>query len=175
MTIGSAGRGGKRLAAGELVDGRFHVIELAGSGGMGEVYRATDTATGEVVALKVMTEEAGFDPRFLREAELLRALDHAGIVGHVGHGVGPRGVAYIAMRWAAGETLERRLERGPLDADATVLLARALASTLAYAHARGVVHRDLKPSNVMLRGGRLDAPVLLDFGVARGGKAGPTL
>ncbi|WP_437968610.1 AAA family ATPase [Sorangium sp. So ce260] len=150
--------------------GRFVLEAHAGTGGMGDVYRARDLRRGDHVAVKLLREVCSADaPRFLREARLLEGLEHPRIVRHVAHGSLPSGALYLAMEWLEGEDLSRRLARGPLGVDESVEIVRCAAEALGAAHARGVVHRDLKPSNVFLVG---DAPHdvrLLDFGVAWAG------
>ena len=161
---------------GTVVAERFEIERHVTSGGMGAVYRARDLHTGLAVALKVMlppesTRElpALIDERerFEREARALSELRHPGIVRYVDHGLTSGGEPYLAMEWLEGEDLGRRLSRAPLRALESVQLACTLASTLAPAHARGVIHRDLKPSNLFLPGGDLARVRVLDFGVAR--------
>ncbi len=153
---------------GRTLDGRYLVGPLAGEGGMGAVYRATDSTTGAPVALKVITAaHVGSIERFEREIDVLASLDHSGIVRYVGHGRTHDGWPFLAMEWMDGEDLEMRLERGPLGVDDAIALISLAARALAEIHARGIVHRDLKPSNVFLRDGALDRPVLIDFGIAR--------
>jgi tetratricopeptide (TPR) repeat protein len=157
---------------GELVDGRFEIEQLVGSGGMGEIYRAVDRRDGGRVALKVRhlgaaSDRAVLDARFVLEAEILAGLRHPGIVAHVAHGHTAAGAPYLAMEWLEGEDLASRLERGPLPAPEAERLGRHVAEALAVAHARGIVHRDVKPANLLLEGGRIDGVKILDFGVAR--------
>jgi len=99
------------MQQGEVVAGRFEIEWLAGTGGMGTVYRALDRRTGAHVALKLLND-IGNAPRFLREAKVLSRLRHPGVVAHVAHG--EEAPAFIAMEWLEGEDLGRRLERGPL-------------------------------------------------------------
>ena len=147
---------------------RFAPTRLAGEGGMGRVYEALDLESGRRVALKIITAR---DPislaRFADEVAILEALRHPAIVGHVAHGVSRDGRPYLAMDWLAGETLSARLGRGRLSANDTLAVGRRIADALAASHAHGIVHRDLKPGNILLVHGRLDAAVLIDFGVAR--------
>src|SRR5262249_1059212 len=104
----------------DVVDARFEIESVAGSGGMGTVYRALDLQTNEHVALKVMT--SGRDAaRFVREAELLSTLAHPSIVKHVAHGTDADRI-YIAMEWLEGEDLSARLAGDPIDAHASVTL-----------------------------------------------------
>jgi tetratricopeptide (TPR) repeat protein len=158
------------MHAGDRIAGRFLLEGRAGSGGMGDVYRARDEATGAIVALKLVRGGASAQ-RFRREAEILAGLEHASIVRYVAHGLDP---SYLAMEWLDGEDLTARLMRGAVTAREAVDLVRRVADGLATAHAAGVVHRDLKPSNVFLRAARIDAPVIIDFGVARSSEAPTT-
>ncbi|WP_437497385.1 protein kinase domain-containing protein [Sorangium sp. So ce1099] len=153
------------MREGTLVAGRFEVHRLAASGGMGMVYRATDQLTGRPVALKVAPAELA--ARFRREARLLEAVQHPLIVQHIAHGTSDDGALWLAMEWLDGATLGERLEEGALPVADALLVAHQIAEALAAVHALGITHRDLKPSNVLLRDGRVDGVVLLDFGVAR--------
>ena len=153
------------LKAEDVFADRFVVERLAGTGGMGRVYRALDRVSGEPVALKVMLDPGGSE-RFLREAKLLAELRHPGIVRYVAHGETPEGETYIAMEWLEGETLSARLKREPLSAVEALALVSQLAEALSVTHARGIVHRDIKPANVILVDQRIDRVKLLDFGIA---------
>ena len=147
--------------------GSYEVVERLGAGGMGEVYRARDTRLGRMVAIKAL--RSGADPELLhrleREARAASTLNHANIVhiydvGEVA-GRGP----YVVMELVEGETLRRRLRRGPLPLAEALDLAAQLADGLAKAHRAGIVHRDLKPENVMVTpDGVLK---ILDFGLAK--------
>jgi serine/threonine protein kinase len=133
------------LAAGSTIAGRFTVHSLAGRGGMGAVYRATDEESGQVVALKVLHADmpAAITTRFIHEAQILSELRHPGIVQHVAHGrmVNGDGEPYLAMAWLEGEDLSVRLTRSGLTATESVTLIRATAAALSVAHRRGIVHR----------------------------------
>src|SRR5262245_31256450 len=156
------------MESGDLVDKRFHISHRAGAGGMGEVHKALDQATGAPVAVKALTGRRGDDRgRFAREARILSELDHPGIVRYIAHGALPSGEPYLAMEWLDGEDLSARLSRGRLSASDSVALATRVAEALGFAHARGVVHRDLKPSNIFLLDGKLETIKLLDFGIAQ--------
>ena len=149
------------------VAGRFELGDLLGSGGVAEVWRARDAVTGRQVALKQLLPQFATDRptcrRFLREAEVVRRLDHPGIV-QVREAGESDGRPYLIMDLIAGEDLRRRLDReGALSHDDSWGIALAVAEALSHAHARGVVHRDVKPQNVLLGG---DAVKLTDFGMA---------
>ncbi|WP_441288249.1 protein kinase domain-containing protein [Sorangium sp. KYC3313] len=153
---------------GRLLAGRFELVELAGTGGMGTVYRTVDRASGDVVAVKLLGDlDAQAAARFGHEARALASLDHPHVVRYVTHGVAPTGEPYLAMEWLSGESLSARLSRRPLDVEESVALVRAVADALGAAHARGIVHRDIKPSNLFLPGGAADRVKVLDFGIAR--------
>ncbi|HVZ75247.1 MAG TPA: protein kinase, partial [Polyangia bacterium] len=152
---------------GRTVAGRFELQHLAGSGGMGAVYRARDLLDGETVAVKILTgRELREAERFDLEAAILADLGHPAIVRYIAHGV--EGTDhFIAMEWLDGEDLATRLDRQPLAVADTVALARRAAEALAYAHKRGIVHRDIKPENLFLPGRSIVRLKVLDFGIAR--------
>jgi Tol biopolymer transport system component len=147
--------------------GPYEIVNLVGAGGMGEVYRARDTRLDRTVAVKVLTDRAADDPgrreRFQREARAVASLSHPSICAlyDVGH---DDGVDFLVMEFLEGETLDRRLARGPMPLDETLRNGAALADALHHAHQRGFVHRDVKPANVMLTP---TGPKLLDFGLAK--------
>lgn len=158
------------LTAGSVFASRFEIERLAGTGGMGSVYRAVDQLTLRWVALKIIhahSSNPGDATRFIREAELLSELRHPGIVSYVAHGVTPQGQRFLAMEWLEGEDLAQRLLRGPLGLTDTRTLLYRVAESLAFAHQRGILHRDLKPTNLFLPGKDLEQVKILDFGIAR--------
>jgi len=146
----------------------YHITAALGAGGMGEVYRATDTKLGRDVAIKVLPAEMAASPerleRFRREAKALAALDHPGIV--TVHSVEEAdGVHFLTMQLVEGQPLDRLIPEGGLPVGRILDIATALAGALAAAHDKGIVHRDLKPANVMVTGeGRVK---VLDFGLAK--------
>ena len=151
--------------------GPFEIVELAGRGGMGEVYRARDTRLDRSVAIKFLTPDLADNPkgreRFEREARAISKLAHPHICTllDIGSGI-VRGVdaRYLVMEFVEGETLAARLRRGPLPAAEAIATGAQIADALAAAHAVGVIHRDLKPGNIMLT---RSGAKLLDFGLAR--------
>jgi hypothetical protein len=151
-----------------ILDGRYELGELLGSGGVAEVWRGRDTATGAPVAIKRLLPQLASDRqvrrRFLREGEIAGRLDHPNIVRLLGTGENG-GRPFLVMELVDGEDLGRRLERrGRLPPEESFAIAHAVADALAHAHARGVVHRDVKPQNVLLAGADVK---LVDFGLAR--------
>ncbi|HTL35054.1 MAG TPA: protein kinase [Kofleriaceae bacterium] len=157
------------LHPGTVVGNRFEIEHLAGKGGMGAVYRARDRKTGDVVALKVVHDEAPNDhhERLVREARVLAELQHPSIVRYLAFGATDRGWPYLAMEWLEGEDLAMQLRADGLDASDAIVLATRVAEALGAAHERGIVHRDIKPSNLFLVGSDPARVKVLDFGVAR--------
>jgi tetratricopeptide (TPR) repeat protein len=157
------------MVPGEVVIDRFEIEYVAGSGGMGTVYRANDRTTGEPVALKILRGDATAEgvTRFAREARLLAGMRHPGIVRYIADGQTAEGSLFLAMEWLEGETLAERITRVGLSATESIDLARRVAEALGAAHERGVVHRDVKPSNLFLPHRDLERVKVLDFGVAR--------
>ena len=150
------------------MSGRFADLQPVSRGGTGSVFRAIDARSGETVALKILHGSTADDSdRLGREADALSAIAHPSVVRYVDHGRTADGELYLAMEWLEGETLADRLRRGPLEVGEALALGGRLADALAAAHARGVVHRDVKPMNVILAGGALDVPKLVDFGLAK--------
>jgi len=156
------------LPVGTVLASRFTLEALVGRGGMGIIYRATDSRSGQSVALKLLhTQSTDALQRFSREATVLSQLRHPGIVSYIAHGATPDDRPFLAMEWLEGEDLAQRLARQPLSFEESLALLRNTAQALAVAHQHGVIHRDLKPSNLFLRHGRPEDVVLLDFGLAR--------
>ncbi len=156
------------MQPGDVIAGQFRLEQLAASGGMGAVYRATDLRSNDVVAVKVLRDpERGDSERFLAEARLLETLRHPGIVRHVAHGEHQSGSWFLAMEWLDGHDLSKRLRAPGVTPAETVRVASHVAEALAFAHARGIVHRDIKPSNVFLVDGSVENVRILDFGIAR--------
>jgi hypothetical protein len=155
------------MRSGDVIDNRFELQKLAGTGAMGEVWRAQDRVDGATVAIKLLTKiDEGWDTRFVREALSLAQLDHPGIVRYVAHGPLPDSF-YVAMEWLEGEDLAQRLARGALTIEETIGVVRRVADALSASHEHGIVHRDIKPGNLFLPGGSLRAVKVVDFGVAR--------
>ena len=154
-------------AAGDVLVGRFEVERAAGEGGMGVVYRAKDSVTGQTVALKLLRAATFDTERFFREARVLTEVRHPGVVRYVAHGVTGEGQPYLAMEWLDGGDLEGRLRQGRLAVAESLIVAQRIAEALGAAHMRGVVHGDLKPSNVLLASGDLREAKVIDFGISR--------
>lgn len=132
--------------------GPYEILHQLGAGGMGEVYKATDTRLGRTVAIKFL--RAAHSERFEREARAIAALNHPHICTL--HDIGPD---YLVMEYVEGSPL-----RGPLKPEDALRLSLQIAEALVAAHGKGIVHRDLKPDNILVNGAGVK---LLDFGLAK--------
>ncbi|MBA2442183.1 MAG: Stk1 family PASTA domain-containing Ser/Thr kinase [Rubrobacter sp.] len=154
----------------QLVDNRYRIVRLLGSGGMADVYLAHDGVLDRDVALKVMSGrysgDEEFVERFRREAQSAAALSHPNIVSIYDRGESEEGTYYIAMEYISGGTLKDRIrQRGALPARTAAEVALQIAEALRAAHDRGVIHRDIKPHNILItESGDLK---VTDFGIAR--------
>lgn len=137
--------------------GPYRIEQRIGQGGMGAVYRATDTRLNRPVAIKI--SRSLFDDRFEREARAISSLNHPHICTL--YDIGPD---YMVMELLEGETLAARLQKGALPVSDVLRYGAQIASALAAAHAKGVVHRDMKPANIMLT---KTGVKVLDFGLAK--------
>ncbi|HUO15409.1 MAG TPA: protein kinase, partial [Verrucomicrobiae bacterium] len=148
--------------------GPYKILSALGVGGMGEVYRATDTKLGRDVALKVLPAEMVCNSerlaRFQREARAVASLNHPHIVTLYSVEESD-GVPFLTMEYVPGESLDRRIPPGGLQVSQMIEIARALAEALVAAHEKGIIHRDLKPANIMLT--PESRVKILDFGLAK--------
>ena len=148
--------------------GVYEVTGQIGAGGMGEVYRATDSNLKRSVAIKVLPASVAGDvdrlARFQREAEVLAALNHPNIAAIYGLEKTPDFTALV-MELVEGEDLSQRIGRGAIPLDEALPIATQIAEALEAAHEQGIIHRDLKPANIKVRA---DGTVkVLDFGLAK--------
>jgi serine/threonine protein kinase len=161
------------ISIGDVLDGRYRIDAILGSGGMGRVYRGEHTGIGRAVAIKVLHADLNRNreaaQRFQREAIASGRLDHPNIVGVSDFGVLEDGACYLVMEVLEGESLGARLEREKRIVWFEALaIMRGVLAGLRHAHDRGVVHRDIKPDNVFLarKEGELVVKIL-DFGIAK--------
>ena len=148
--------------------GRYRLVELLGRGGMGEVWRAHDTAIDRVVALKVLpanfADDQVYQERFRREAHAAAGLNEPHVIPI--HDFGEiDGRLYVTMRLIEGRDLGSILAEGPLEPARAIRIIEQIGSALDAAHRIGLVHRDVKPSNILIT--EDDFAYLIDFGIAR--------
>src|SRR6516165_3994184 len=144
--------------------GPYDILSPLGAGGFGEVYKARDTRLDRTVAIKILpSADPELKARFEREAKAIAALTHPHIctLYDVGH---QDGTDYLVMEYLEGETLDKKIARGPIKIDEALKVAIEITDALDKAHRQGIVHRDLKPGNVMLTQSGVK---LLDFGLAK--------
>ena len=147
--------------------GPYEILSQIGAGGMGEVYKARDTRLDRIVAIKVLPAHLADRPdlreRFEREARTIAGLNHPHICTL--HDIGRQdGTDFLVMEFLEGETLAKRLMKGPLPVEQVLQYAIEIADALDKAHHKGVTHRDIKPGNIMLI---KSGTKLLDFGLAK--------
>ena len=183
FALGALGMLGYSLIIGRLQSqyetarklGRYRVVEKIGQGGMGTVYRAEHALLRRPTAIKLLESKAASEEaakRFEREVNASAGLTHPNTIAIYDYGRTPDGTFYYAMEYLEGIDLALLVANdGPQPEARAVHLLRQAASSVAEAHAAGMIHRDLKPSNLMLceRGGMLDFVKVLDFGLVRGG------
>src|SRR5206468_1133478 len=146
----------------------YEINSHLGSGGMGDVYQATDSKLGRSVAVKFLPEAFARDAdrvaRFEREARVLASLNHPNIVAIYGQ-EDSKEKKFLVMELVPGETLAERIVRGPIPMDESAAIAKQIAEALEAAHEKGIIHRDLKPANIKVTA---DGKVkVLDFGLAK--------
>lgn len=169
----------KRLASdmsriGQILSGRYELLELLGQGGMGSVYKARHQMMERIVAIKMLLPDLVEDPemhdRFLREAKSSGKILHPNVIELLDFGEGADGEAYIVMEFLAGKSLDDILRaEGALEPKRAALIFQQICDGVSAAHAKGLIHRDLKPSNIMLveQEGISDFVKVVDFGLAK--------
>ncbi|WP_256559810.1 serine/threonine protein kinase [Myxococcus dinghuensis] len=158
---------------GQVLDGRYKIESVLGQGGMGMVFRATQTSVQRPVAVKTLNPSLAAAPqffeRFRREAEIASRLRHPNVITIFDFGRSPDGTCYYVMELLQGESLKEVVKReGPMSLRRAISLLEQATQGLAHAHAEGCVHRDLKPHNIMVQdlGGK-DFVKVLDFGLVK--------
>ena len=165
---------------GEIIDGRYQLTRVVGSGGMATIYAAIDLRLDRQVAVKIMhshlAQDEQFVSRFIREAKAAASLSHPNIVAVLDQGWNQGGspCVFIVMELIEGATLRDYLiEQGSLSPERALSIITPVASALAAAHKLGIVHRDIKPENILVsKEGRIK---IADFGLARGALLGNTM
>jgi len=157
------------MSAGDVIAGRYELVELIGRGGMSSVWKAHDRLLDRTVAIKILheqyTQDGEYVERFRREARAVAQLSHPNIVTVIDRGE-DEGRQFIVFEYVEGENLKELVERtGPLPVRDALLLALQMARALGFAHERGLIHRDVKPQNVLLNDD--GQAKMTDFGIAR--------
>jgi serine/threonine-protein kinase len=168
--------------SGQILDTRYQVTKKLGEGGMSYVYLAREVASGDEVAIKVLSPKLATDrssvDRLRREAGLAMRLDHANVCRILRLGESEDGLIYLVMPFLNGELLsDREVRGGPMELGTGIDVLRQVCAGLHHAHELQIVHRDLKPENIMLvpeDGGR-DRAVVMDFGLAKERRADPAI
>jgi serine/threonine protein kinase len=168
--------------SGQLLDARYQVLKKLGEGGMSYVYLAKEIATGEDVAIKVLSPKLATDNRSVermrREAGLAMRLDHPNACPIRRLGESEDHLIYLVMPFLKGELLsDREVRSGPMEVSAGIEVLRQVCAGLHHAHELQIIHRDLKPENIMLvaEEGRPERAVVMDFGLAKERRADPAL
>ncbi len=145
----------------------YTIISKIASGGMSEVYLASDASSGENIALKVLDSKLSIDPeylnRFKKEAHICKQLNHKNIVKIISYGTFKEHY-YIAYEYIEGITLDKLIKEKDLSITEIENIAVQILEALSYAHSKNIVHRDIKPSNIMIKDGNVK---ILDFGIAK--------
>jgi len=180
--IGIGGLDRASTLSNQLLDGRYQVAKKLGEGGMSYVYLAKELASGNEVAIKVLSPKLATDKssveRLRREAGLAMRLDHPNVCRIMRLGESEDGLIYLVMPFLSGELLsDREVREGPMDLATGISVLREVCAGLHHAHELHIVHRDLKPENIMLvreDDGR-DRAVVMDFGLAKERRADPSI
>jgi serine/threonine-protein kinase len=166
----------------QILDARYEVVKKLGEGGMSYVYLAKEIASGDVVAIKVLSPKLASDrssvERLRREAGLAMRLDHPNVCRILRLGESEDGLIYLVMPYLKGELLsDREVRGGPMDLETGIRLLRQVCAGLHHAHDLQIIHRDLKPENIMLvaEDGGADRAVIMDFGLAKERRADPAI
>jgi eukaryotic-like serine/threonine-protein kinase len=169
--------------SGQLLDSRYQVLKKLGEGGMSYVYLAKEVATGQEVAIKVLSPKVASDKssvaRLRREAGLAMRLDHPNVCRIMRLGESKDRLIYLVMPFLKGELLsDREVQGGPIEVSAGIEILRQVCAGLHHAHELQIIHRDLKPENIMLvaeEDGTPERAVVMDFGLAKERRADPAI
>jgi eukaryotic-like serine/threonine-protein kinase len=168
--------------SGQLLDSRYEVLKKLGEGGMSYVYLAKEVATGQEVAIKVLSPKLATDKssvqRLRREAGLAMRLDHPNVCRIMRLGESEDRLIYLVMPFLKGELLsDREVQGGPMEVSTGIEILRQVCAGLHHAHELQIIHRDLKPENIMLvaEDGRPERAVVMDFGLAKERRADPAI
>ncbi len=160
---------------GDLLNNTYRIEAVLGRGGTSEVYRARSEISGRVVAIKVLKAELSRDEAYLRlmtREEAIRDVRHDAVVRYSENYRTPEGHVFLVMDYVDGPTLDKLMRMGPVGADDLLTIGARVAEGLVAAHAKRVVHRDLSPDNIILRDGKPEEAVIIDFGIAKDDRPG---
>ncbi|MBI1172560.1 protein kinase [bacterium] len=168
-------RAGDIFQPGDLLNSTYRIETILGRGGTSEVYKARNDISGRFVAIKVLKSEFAGDEAFLtlmRREEEIREIRHDAVVRYSENHRTPEGLVYLVMDYVDGPGLDSILKQGGLSADDLVRVCRRVVDGLKVAHDRRIIHRDLSPDNIILKGGKADQAVIIDFGIAKDANPG---
>ncbi len=168
-------RAGDIFQPGDLLNSTYRIDTILGRGGTSEVYKAKNEISGRFVAIKVLKSEFAGDEAFLtlmRREEEIREIRHDAVVRYSENHRTPEGLIYLVMDYVDGPGLDALLKSGGLPANDLVRICRRVADGLKVAHDRRIIHRDLSPDNIILKGGKPDQAVIIDFGIAKDANPG---
>jgi predicted Ser/Thr protein kinase len=155
---------------GDLLNNTYRIEAILGRGGTSEVYRARNEVSKRLIAIKALKSEFSDNEDYLtlmtREEEI-REIRHDAVVRYSENHRAPDGTIYLVMDYVEGPALEKVMQDGGMSADDLLKVIRRVAEGLRAAHNRNIVHRDLSPDNIILRGGKPDQAVIIDFGIAK--------
>ncbi|TCN34112.1 serine/threonine protein kinase [Sinorhizobium americanum] len=160
---------------GQVLNNTYEIEGVLGRGGTGEVYRASNRITGRVVAIKALKRDLSANASYLelmKREEEVRSISHDAVVRYTDCSQTGDGHVYLVMDYIAGTPLSEWLERGGASARDLLVVAHRVAEGLVATHERMIVHRDLSPDNIILRDGRPEEAVIIDFGIAKDSTAG---
>ncbi|MFW8584387.1 serine/threonine-protein kinase [Rhizobium beringeri] len=159
----------------QVLNNTYEIEGVLGRGGTGEVYRASNKITGRVVALKALKRELSANANYLelmKREEEMRGISNDAVVRYTDCSQTAEGHVYLVMDYVAGTPLSDYLERGGISAGDLLVVAQRVAEGLVATHERKIVHRDLSPDNIILRNGRPEEAVIIDFGIAKDSTTG---
>lgn len=163
-------RRGDIFKPGDLLNNTYRIEKVLGRGGTSEVYQARNEVSGRLIAIKALKSEFAGDEAFLtlmRREEEIREIRHDAVVRYSENHRTPDGHIYLVMDYVEGPALDAIMRSGGMAADDLMAVAKRVAHGLRAAHNRNIVHRDLSPDNIILRGGKPEEAVIIDFGIAK--------
>ncbi len=155
---------------GDLLNNTYRIEQVLGRGGTSEVYKARNEVSGRFIAIKALKSEFSGDEGFLtlmRREEEIREIRHDAVVRYSENHRTPDGHIYLVMDYVEGPPLDTLMKSGGMSADDLLAVCTRVAQGLRVAHNRNIVHRDLSPDNIILRGGKPEEAVIIDFGIAK--------